>query len=82
MKAKSLLPTGGRYSRSLSKFMEPGKVLDIGTVAGCILKGLSEDGGMDWDLSPTHPWQNMAAQNWGVDIEVGALEQYKKRRNV
>ncbi len=76
-KLKMLTAHGKRYGRLLSKFMEPGKVLDVGTAAGFILKGLSETGWEGLGIEPNASMAEYGRNHMGVDIEVSALEQYK-----
>jgi len=68
---------GRRYGKLLSKFMMPGKVLDVGAAAGFILKGLSETGWNGLGIEPNASMAEYGRMQMGADIEVSALEQYK-----
>lgn len=51
-----LINRGEYYADKLSKFMDPGKVLDIGSAAGFILKGFENKG---WDGTGIEPNKSM-----------------------
>ena len=68
---------GRRYGRLLSKFMKPGKVLDVGAAAGFILKGLNEQGWDGLGLEPNASMAEYGRTQVGVNVEVGTLEQFK-----
>ena len=73
---KIITDHGRRYGKMLSKFIQPGTVLDVGAAAGFILKGLSEYG---WDgigLEPNATMAEHGREKTGVNVEVGTLEQF------
>lgn len=72
-----LIAHGRRYGKLLTRYMQPGTVLDIGAAAGFILKGLTESG---WEGAGIEPNANMAhhARNvLGLDVTAGALEDFQ-----
>lgn len=78
MKEKDLLfKSGLNYAKVLSKYMNPGEVLDVGCAAGFILKGLETAG---WRCHGVEPNDTMAAYGRNelkLDIQTGGLEEYK-----
>lgn len=69
-----LTASGRRYGELLKDYADPGEVLDVGSAAGFILKGLTEAG---WHGSGIEPNQHMAAyarDEVGVEVNVGTLE--------
>ena len=75
--AKIITTHGRQYGRLLSKFMKPGKVLDVGAAAGFILKGLSEYGWDGLGLEPNVSMVEYGRKHVGVIIEVSTLEKFK-----
>jgi SAM-dependent methyltransferase len=72
-----LLGYGVRYAKIISKYTKPGKILDVGSAAGFILKGFEQAG---WECSGTEPNDTMAAygrNELGLNIATGGLETYK-----
>lgn len=78
MKEKDLLfKSGLNYAKILSKYMKPGEVLDVGSAAGFILKGLETAG---WRCHGVEPNDTMAAYGRNelkLDIQTGGLEDYR-----
>lgn len=78
MKEKDLLYKSGlNYAKTLSKYMKPGEVLDVGCAAGFILKGLERAG---WRCHGVEPNDTMAAYGRNelkLDIQTGGLEEYR-----
>lgn len=69
-----LYKQGLRYARLISEFTKPGKVLDIGSAAGFILKGFSDSG---WICQGIEPNETMAAYGrkyLNLDIKTGSIE--------
>lgn len=65
---------GLRYARLIGKYTKPGKVLDIGSAAGFILKGFKDLG---WICHGVEPNETMAAYGRGklnLDIKTGSIE--------
>jgi SAM-dependent methyltransferase len=72
---RELLTASGRhYGKILARYVPPGRVLDVGSAAGFVLKGMAEVG---WQGSGIEPNPRMAAyarERLGVEVEVGTLE--------
>ena len=71
-----LLSHGKRYGLLLKKYTNPGTVLDIGSAAGFILKGLQEAGWKGIGLEPNQTMMEYGCNQLGLHIEKGNLEQY------
>jgi len=73
-----IITTHGRYyGKLLSKFMKPGKLLDVGAAAGFMLKGLNEHGWDGLGLEPNASMAEYGRTQVGVNIEIGTLEQIR-----
>lgn len=75
--AHLLCDRGRRYAKILSKYMSPGRVLDIGAAAGFILQGLVQSG---WSGRGVEPNPSMAAygrDTLGLQIDCAALETWQ-----
>lgn len=69
-----LYKQGLRYARLIGKHTKPGKVLDIGSAAGFILKGFEDSG---WICNGVEPNETMAAygrEKLNLDIKTGSIE--------
>lgn len=77
LKEKDLLiRSGKRYAGIIGKYMQPGKMLDIGCAAGFIMKGFEESG---WECSGVEPNETMSEYGrfkLKLDISTGSLEDY------
>jgi SAM-dependent methyltransferase len=73
---KLLRARGARYARLLSRFMPPGRVLDVGAAAGFLLQGFLDAG---WNGDGLEPNGAMAAlaRGRGLSVEQGTLEQLR-----
>lgn len=72
-----LFKYGINYSKLLSKYRKPGKVLDVGCAAGFILKGFEQSG---WTCKGVEPSDTMAAygrKELKLDITTGSLESFQ-----
>jgi SAM-dependent methyltransferase len=72
-----LYKEGIRYARLISKYRDPGKVLDVGSAAGFILKGFEQSG---WSCQGLEPNETMAAYGRNIlhlDVKTGALETFE-----
>lgn len=72
-----LYKQGLRYARIISRYMKPGRVLDVGSAAGFILKGFEHSG---WKCSGVEPNETMAAYgrtHLELDIKTGSLEAFE-----
>ena len=78
--ADLLTAHGRRYGDLLKRFMEPGEVLDVGSAAGFILKGLEESGWKGYGVEPNRRMAEYASSALGVQVEVGTLEQLQTTR--
>lgn len=69
-----LIRQGERYARLMSKYLQPGQLLDVGSAAGFIMKGFKNAG---WEAVGVEPNANMAEygrKNLHLDIRTGTLE--------
>jgi SAM-dependent methyltransferase len=70
-----LIERGEKYAEITSRFMKPGKLLDVGAAAGFIMKGFENKG---WQVIGVEPNSSMAGygkDNLGLDIRVGTIEE-------
>jgi len=73
-KKNILYKQGLRYAKLIAKYIKPGKVLDIGSAAGFILKGFEDSG---WICHGVEPNETMAAygrEKLNLDIKTGSIE--------
>ena len=68
---------GRDYARILSRFTEPGKILDVGAAAGFILQGLVESGWQGAGVEPNAAMARAGRERFGLRIECGDLENYQ-----
>jgi SAM-dependent methyltransferase len=79
----ALLTASGRhYGEVLAGYVSPGRVLDVGSAAGFILKGMTEAGWRGSGLEPNPRMAAHAREHVGVDVEVGTLERAAVREPV
>ncbi len=69
-----LLKYGRRYAKIVSKYMKPGKVLDVGSAAGFILKGFQEAGWESFGVEPNDTMADYGRNNLNLNIQTGSLE--------
>lgn len=72
-----LLNYGINYAKIVSKYANPGKVLDVGCAAGFILKGFEQSG---WDCYGLEPNETMATYGRDIlnlNIVTGDLESFQ-----
>lgn len=75
---KEMLRERGRmYARKLVKHISPGKMLDVGSAAGFILKGFSDEGWSGTGLEPNAAMVNLGCDTLGLDMSRGTLETYQ-----
>jgi 2-polyprenyl-3-methyl-5-hydroxy-6-metoxy-1,4-benzoquinol methylase len=75
-----LVNHGKRYARLLLNYTTPGKILDVGSAAGFILKGFESSG---WECYGVEPNESMAAyglKELGLTIQTGSLESYNNHQ--
>jgi SAM-dependent methyltransferase len=80
--ADLLIAHGERYATLLREFTRPGRLLDIGSAAGFILKGLTQQG---WEGNGLEPNARMAAyarEQLQMNVETGTFEQYRPEQKV
>ncbi|KAB8320226.1 class I SAM-dependent methyltransferase [Tolypothrix campylonemoides VB511288] len=73
--AKILRKRGQWYGRLLSRYTQPGTVLDVGAAAGFILQGLIDCGWQGKGIEPNPDMVNYACTHLGLSVDVGTLEQ-------
>jgi SAM-dependent methyltransferase len=75
-----LIQHGRRYGKIISKFIKkPGKVLDVGTAAGFILKGLVDLGWEGYGVEPNDLMAKHAREMIGLKVQTGTIESFKAR---
>jgi SAM-dependent methyltransferase len=74
-----LLNRGKYYARKISKFLQPGKVLDVGAAAGFILKGFENVGWFGVGIEPNIKMVEYGKNVLGLDLRPGTLETIKIR---
>jgi len=69
---------GNRYAKLMSKYFDkPGKVLDVGSAAGFILKGFHDEGWTCHGVEPNRTMVEYGRNEFGFDMQVGDLESYE-----
>lgn len=71
-----LLHYGIRYAQIVSKYTKPGKMLDVGSAAGFILKGFQQSGWDCYGVEPNDRVANYGRSELGLNITTGSLESY------
>jgi SAM-dependent methyltransferase len=71
-----LIAHGRRYGQLLKRYIQPGHVLDVGSAAGFILKGLTETGWIGDGLEPNARMASHAQATYGLNVQVGTLEDF------
>lgn len=74
--ADLLRARGRQYGRLLNRHRTPGRVLDVGSAAGCILQGLVDEGWSGVGIEPNARCAEHARSQLGLDVRVGTLEQF------
>lgn len=67
---------GHRYGRILARFRQPGRVLDVGSAAGFILRGLMDCGWSGRGLEPNRTMAAYARDHLGLAIDCTGLEDH------
>jgi 2-polyprenyl-3-methyl-5-hydroxy-6-metoxy-1,4-benzoquinol methylase len=65
---------GRRYGRIVSRFLEVGRVLDVGAAAGFFLSGLQDCGWKGDGTEPNEKMASFARDQLGVNVQCGTLE--------
>lgn len=73
--SKLLRNHGRRYGKIMQRHCQPGRVLDVGSAAGFILKGLTDCGWQGEGIEPNDAMATHARQQLGLAVKTGALEQ-------
>ena len=74
--ADLLVEHGENYGKLLSRYTQPGKVLDVGSAAGFVLKGLQKQGWQGSGLEPNPAMAHYATDQLGITTEIGTLTNY------
>lgn len=72
-----LFKYGKNYAKVLSKYTVPGKMLDVGSAAGFILKGFEEAGWQCEGLEPNDTMASYGRNELKVKITTGNLESFE-----
>lgn len=73
----TLLAHGHHYGKLLQRYMQPGSMLDVGSAAGFIFKGMTDYGWRGIGLEPNDRMAQFACQRYGLEVAVGTLEQFQ-----
>jgi len=74
LQANMLIPRGEYYAGKMNKYMPVGKVLDIGSAAGFILKGFENKGWKGTGIEPNSSMAEYGRKVVGVNIKKIAIE--------
>jgi len=69
-----LIDRGKAYARIVGRYVRPGRVLDIGSAAGFILRGFIDSGWSGSGLEPNRTMVAYAQEELGVEVAAGAIE--------
>ncbi len=72
-----LIAHGEHYGALMNKYTSPGKMLDIGSAAGFILKGFENKGWSGYGIEPNATMAEYGNNELGQHIEVGTLESFQ-----
>lgn len=76
-----LYQAGIRYAKLVSRFMRPGKILDVGSAAGFILKGFVDNGWKGQGVEPNKSMAEWGRAHLGLDIVASGLEEFQSVEN-
>jgi 2-polyprenyl-3-methyl-5-hydroxy-6-metoxy-1,4-benzoquinol methylase len=76
-----LYKSGLHYAKILSKYIQPGKVLDVGSAAGFILKGFEKGGWKCFGVEPNDTMASYGRSQLNLDIQTCGLEEYSTTEN-
>jgi len=76
-----LVARGRWYARRLSRYCQPGSVLDVGAAAGFTLQGFSQAGWECFGIEPNARMAEYARQHFGLGVEAGSLETWASTRS-
>lgn len=74
--APLLRERGRRYGRLLSRYMKPGRMLDVGAAAGFVLEGLMECGWRGVAIEPNAHMAALLRERLNADVYVGPLDEF------
>ena len=74
LEKEMLIKRGEYYADKMSKYMNPGKVLDIGSAAGFLLKGFENKNWKGTGIEPNHTMVEYGKQNLGLNLIRGTIE--------
>lgn len=72
-----LISHGINYAKIVSKYLQSGKVLDIGAAAGFILKGFEQAGWNCYGVEPNNTMASYGRDILNLDIATGDLESFE-----
>ncbi len=67
---------GMRYARIVSKYRDPGKILDVGCAAGFILKGFEKYGWASYGIEPNNTVAGYGRSKLNLNITTASLETF------
>ena len=71
-----LIRVGINYSKIISKYALPGKLLDVGCAAGFILKGFEQAGWKCYGIEPNETMAEYGRKELNLQISTGVLENF------
>ncbi len=74
--ARLLEAHGRRYGRLLNRFAQPGMLLDLGSAAGFILKGLRAEGWSGMGVEPNATMARYARDQLALDVVTATFEDF------
>lgn len=78
----SILRARGRwYSGILSRYLQPGSVLDVGAAAGFVLQGFVDQGWQGHGIEPNPAMAEYARTQMQLSVETSTLEHLERRRH-
>ncbi|CAN5804645.1 hypothetical protein BH11BAC4_BH11BAC4_04290 [soil metagenome] len=71
-----LYRSGKKYAKIISKYMKPGRVLDVGCAAGFILKAFDDAGWESYGVEPNDTMASYGRKELQLDIRTGGMETF------
>ena len=72
-----LYEQGLRYAKLMSKYMNPGKILDVGCAAGFILKGFKDSGWSCYGIEPNETMATYGRNKLNLNIKTSSIETFE-----
>ena len=69
-----LIKRGEYYADKMSRYIHPGKVLDVGAAAGFILKGFINKGWQGTGIEPNNSMAEYGKNELGINVKTGTIE--------